>query len=494
MAFGSFFYDACIPINVVNSIYLQPLVDAIAAIGLGYKHPNYHASRVNLLRKAKKEVQLLVDSYKKIWENVGCTLMADGWTDNSHRSLIDFMVYCPKGVCFVKLVDASNVVKDAETLLKMFEEVALWIGPNSIVHFVSNNGSNDKAAGRMLSEKYPSITWSSCATHSINLVLKDIAEMDHIVYLVRRASEVTKFIYNHTFLIAWLRKRQGWKEIVRLGATHFATTFIAMRSIHEHKHDLQAMVTERSFVDSRYTKSNKGKYVIDIILDNDFWDDMGKISKVVSPLMRLLRIVDSDEKPTIGYVYDGMYGAKNAIKKLFKNKKRLYKPYTRIIKLRWDRTLHHDIHAAAYYLNPAFKYDEESFCLKLEVMSAFLDTIDSKSSAFNLNKTRKCYKRISLDPIDYESIDKTEGWIVDDEEEEEVSELNYEELEQMLYGEGSIPTGVADHPSFYDSTDGSEGKGGKRVNPKCHVSLVVYLARSASPSPMATIPSVGYSW
>lgn len=208
MAFGRFFYDACIPINAVNSIYLQPLVDAIAAIGPGYKHPNYHALRVNLLRDAKKEVQLLVDSYKKIWENVGCTLMADGWTDNSHRSLINFMVYCPKGVCFVKSVDASDVVKDAGTLLKMFEEVALWIGPNSIVHFDSDNGSNYKAAGRMLSEKYPSITWSPCAAHSINLVLKDIAEMDHIVYLARRASEVTKFIYNHTFLIAWLRKRQ----------------------------------------------------------------------------------------------------------------------------------------------------------------------------------------------------------------------------------------------------------------------------------------------
>ncbi|XP_031278541.1 uncharacterized protein LOC116136999 [Pistacia vera] len=276
-----------------------------AAIGPRYKHPNYHALRVNLLRDAKKEVQLLIDSYRKIWKNVGCTLMADGWTDNSHRSLINFMMYCPKGVCFVKSVDASDVVKDAGTLLKMFEEVALWIGPNSIVHFVSDNGSNYKAVGRMLSEKYPSITWSPCAAHSINLVLKDIAEMDHIVYLARRASEVTKFIYNHTILIAWLRKRQGWKEIVRPGATRFVTTFIAMRSIHEHKHDLQAMVTDRSFVDSRYAKSNKGKHVIDIILDNDFWDDMGKISKVVSLLMRLLRIVDSDEKPTIGYVYDG---------------------------------------------------------------------------------------------------------------------------------------------------------------------------------------------
>ncbi|XP_031259800.1 uncharacterized protein LOC116117960 [Pistacia vera] len=128
MAFARFFYDACIPINAVNSIYLQPLVDAITAIGSVYKHPNYHGLRVNLLRDAKKEVQLLVDSCKKIWENVECTLIADGWTDNSHRSLINFMVYCPKGVYFVKSVDASNVVKDAGTLLKMFEEVALWIG------------------------------------------------------------------------------------------------------------------------------------------------------------------------------------------------------------------------------------------------------------------------------------------------------------------------------------------------------------------------------
>ncbi|XP_031265605.1 uncharacterized protein LOC116124029 [Pistacia vera] len=208
MTFGRFFYDDCIPINAVNSIYLQPLMNAITAIGHGYKHPNYHALRVNLLRDAKKEVQLLVDSYRKIWKNVGCTLMADGWTDNSHRSLINFMVYCPKGVCFVKSVDASDVVKDAGTLLKMFEEVALWIEPNGIVHFVLDNGSNYKAAGRILSEKYLSITWSPCAAHSINLVLKDIVEMDHIVYLARRASKVTKFIYNHTFLIARLRKRQ----------------------------------------------------------------------------------------------------------------------------------------------------------------------------------------------------------------------------------------------------------------------------------------------
>ncbi|XP_031270523.1 uncharacterized protein LOC116128897 [Pistacia vera] len=109
---------------------IGPLVDAIAAIGSGYKHPNYHALHANLLRDAKKEV-----------------------------SLINFMVYYPKGVCFVKSVNASDVVKDTGTLLKMFEEVALWIGPNSIVHFVSDNGSNYKAIGSLVSKNALKSIW-----------------------------------------------------------------------------------------------------------------------------------------------------------------------------------------------------------------------------------------------------------------------------------------------------------------------------------------------
>ena len=82
MAVGRFFYDACIPTNVVNSFYFKPMLDAISVIGPGYKGPNYHQLWVNLLKDAKKEVQLLVDSYHAIWAKVGCTIMGDGWTNN----------------------------------------------------------------------------------------------------------------------------------------------------------------------------------------------------------------------------------------------------------------------------------------------------------------------------------------------------------------------------------------------------------------------------
>ena len=77
----------------------------------------------------------------------------------------------------------------------------------------------------------------------------------------------------------------------------------------------------------------------------------------MAPLMRLLRIVDCHERPSIGYVYECMYRARLGIKKLFNHNKRLYKPYKNIIKQRWDEQLHKIIHSAAYWMNPCFQYD-----------------------------------------------------------------------------------------------------------------------------------------
>ncbi|KAL6316864.1 hypothetical protein AAG906_022582 [Vitis piasezkii] len=125
MVVKRFFYDACIPTNVVNSFYFKPMLDAISAIGLGYKGTNYHKLRVNLLKDTKKEVQLLVDFYRAIWAKVGCTIMGDGWTYNRQRTLINFLVYYLEGISFVKSIDASTIFKDATNLFQLFDEKVL---------------------------------------------------------------------------------------------------------------------------------------------------------------------------------------------------------------------------------------------------------------------------------------------------------------------------------------------------------------------------------
>ncbi|KAL4633165.1 hypothetical protein ACB092_04G102500 [Castanea dentata] len=354
MAVARCMYDACIPINVVNSSYYQPMLNVVASYGLGYRGPNYHALRMPLLREAKREIQLIVDSHRSYWADIGYTIMVDGWTDTWHRTLINFL--------------------DAINLSNLFDEIVNWVGPANIVHLVTDNAANCVVARRILCGKYRNISWSPCAAHYLNLIFKEIGKMDHVAKLAKCASKIIVFIYNHVALQAWLRTRKNWIEIVRSRPTRFATTFIALGSLKEHKHDLQALVISKFYVKSRYAKDKKAKAVEKIILDNQFWNDCHVIVYIMSPLIRLLRIVDSDEKPVMGYVYDGMY----------RDKKRLWELYVNIIEDRWDNQFYRDIHVAAYWLNPAFQYDSSTLNKRLETQSAVTDVIESKVSVGRL--------------------------------------------------------------------------------------------------------------
>ncbi|XP_054785900.1 uncharacterized protein LOC129292358 [Prosopis cineraria] len=327
-----------------------------------------------------------------------------------------------------------------------------FFGVTNVVHLAIDNAANYKAARRLLCDKFPFIFWSPYTAHCLNLILGDIGKMDIVIGLTTRASMVTKFVYNHAFLLAWLRKREGWTEIIRPGVTRFATTFIALRSIHEHKHDLQALVTSKVFLDSRYSKGEKAKDVTLIVLDNQFWNDCKIMIQIISPLIWLLRIVDADERPSLGYVYDGMYKARKTIKNILMNKKPLYKPYIRIIKKRWDSQLRQKLHAAAYFLNPVFFYDKQSFSKKPEVMAGFLDVLDktvtsNKTKFVQENEWWKMFgdsapnvKKLAMRLLSQTSSSSgcERNWSI--MEDEDSPTLNYDEIEEaMLYDDTIIP-------------------------------------------------------
>ncbi|KAJ0102874.1 hypothetical protein Patl1_05182 [Pistacia atlantica] len=67
--------------------------------------------------------------------------------------------------------------------------------------------------------------------------------------------------------------------------------------------------------------------------------------------MEVLRLVDGDAKPAIGYIYEAMRRAKNQIAKNFNNVEHRYREIWKIIDTRWDFQLHRPLHAVAYYLN-----------------------------------------------------------------------------------------------------------------------------------------------
>jgi hypothetical protein len=48
-------------------------------------------------------------------------MMFDGWTNRKGRSLLNFLVHCPRGTMFIKSIDASTHVKDATLLCELMD-------------------------------------------------------------------------------------------------------------------------------------------------------------------------------------------------------------------------------------------------------------------------------------------------------------------------------------------------------------------------------------
>lgn len=80
--------------------------------------------------------------------------MCDGWIDRKGRTLLNFLVHCPKGTMFIKLVDASTHIKDATTICELLDGFIREIGVQNVVQVVIDNATNYVSVGRMLMERH----------------------------------------------------------------------------------------------------------------------------------------------------------------------------------------------------------------------------------------------------------------------------------------------------------------------------------------------------
>lgn len=95
----------------------------------------------------------------------------------------------------------------------------------------------------MLMEKYP-LFWTPCFAHCIDLIFQDIEKHDIIASVIKEVRFITNFIYNHSQVLTEMRDVRG-DDIVRLGATRFATNFIVMESLMKKRVGLRNMFTSR---------------------------------------------------------------------------------------------------------------------------------------------------------------------------------------------------------------------------------------------------------
>ena len=116
-----------------------------------------------------------------------------------------------------------------------------------------------------------------------------------------------------------IRQFTKQRELLRPAKTRFATAMITLSSMHNQQGNLRKMFGSDQWNTSKWAKEQGGKRATLIVQSTSFWNNVLYSLKVGAPLVEVLRLVDGERKPPMGYIYEAMDRAKEAIANSFNN-------------------------------------------------------------------------------------------------------------------------------------------------------------------------------
>jgi len=306
----------------------------------------------------------------------GCSIMTDAWSDRKRRSIMNLCTNCANGTSFISSKEMSHVSHTSEVIFDLVDKAIEEIGPDNVVQVVTDNASNNMGAKRLLEEKRPHIFWTSCAAHTINLMLQGIGNLTRFKKVFDQAKAFTIFVYGHTRTLECLRYFTEGKEVVRPGVTRFASNFLTLSSMQEKKDQLRKMVVHSRWDSLKDVKSKKGKEATTTILSPSFWKDVKLTLTVFEPLVKVLRLVDGDVRPSMGFLYGQLLKAKRQIKEAFGNVEARFKDVIAVIDKKMNGRLDSPLHLTAYLLNPHYSYSDPSIFDQPKISEGFIACVE----------------------------------------------------------------------------------------------------------------------
>ncbi|XP_071696601.1 uncharacterized protein [Rutidosis leptorrhynchoides] len=185
--------------------------------------------------------------------------MTDAWTDRKKRSIMNMCVNSKSGTVFLSSKECSGEAHTSRYIFEYVEKCIVEIGPEVVVQVVTDNAANNMGAAKILKEKRPSIFWTSCGAHTVDLMLEEgIGESDPYKSTIEIAKRITKFIYAHHKTLALMRRYTNKMEIVRPGVTRFASAFLTLQSLIDKKDELRKMFCGSEWDKCYLSKTKKG--------------------------------------------------------------------------------------------------------------------------------------------------------------------------------------------------------------------------------------------
>ncbi|CAN1725854.1 hypothetical protein LINPERHAP1_LOCUS258 [Linum perenne] len=298
------FYLTGTSFNAAREPEYYTMFELAARHGPGFKPPSYHEIRETLLKEELEEVEAKLSIFRNEWIKVGCSIMSDGWTDRKQRSICNFLVNSPKGTIFIESLDTSHYSKNTQKVFEILDDVVEKVGEENVIQIVIDNASAYKAARAKLMEKRTHLFWTPCAAHCLDLMLEDLEKKLSVhKTTIAKGRKITNYIYGRAMLISMLKEFTKGGDLIRHAVTRFATAYLTLGCLSEHKGDLMSMFSSETWRKSTFSTTREGKRIQGIALVSRFWTSVLTCLRAAMPLMKVLRLVDSDELPTMPFLY-----------------------------------------------------------------------------------------------------------------------------------------------------------------------------------------------
>ncbi|XP_059639603.1 uncharacterized protein LOC132281975 [Cornus florida] len=312
------FYASGLSFNLARCPHFRKYSLTLANSKLsGYTPPTFDRLRTTLLAQEKAHVNRKLQPIKDTWKKKAMSLCSDGWSDRQRRPLINIMAASVGGAMFLKAVDASGNIKDADYVANLFKPVIQEVGSQNVVQVITDNGSNFKAARAIIEGIYPHIFWTPCVVHCLNLALKSIcepsenspqfAECKWIADLVSSVQNIRNFIVNHGMVLS-IFNNYSELGLLRVAETRFASSIIMAKRMREVNDALEKMVMDPSWRmhlkwDGKSAIKIKAREVKISIVSDSWWADLEYLLDFTEPIVEFLRLADTDA-PVLHLIYD----------------------------------------------------------------------------------------------------------------------------------------------------------------------------------------------
>ncbi|XP_012090130.1 uncharacterized protein LOC105648374 [Jatropha curcas] len=354
-----FFFENKLDFSVARSPSYQVMIDAIGKCGPGFTGPPAEILKTTWLERIKSEVSSQLKDIEKEWATTGCTIIADTWTDNKSRALINFFVSSPSRTFFHKSVDASSYFKNTKCLADLFDSVIQDFGSENVVQIIMDSSFNYIGIANHILQNYGTIFVSPCASQCLNLILEEFSKVDWVNRCILQAQTLTKYIYNNASMLDLLKKFTGGQDIIKTGITKSVSSFLSLQSMLKQRSRLKLMFSSNEYsTNSSYASKPQSIAFITIVDDGDFWKAVEESVAISEPFLKVLREV-SGGKPAVGSIYELMTRAKESIRTYYIMDESKCKTFLDIVDRKWRDQLHSPLHSAAAFLNPSVQYNPE---------------------------------------------------------------------------------------------------------------------------------------